>query len=126
RVRPHAAQFPAPHVNERRSRRGTCGHSGACLPAGRSGERDTSAHHLGNARPDAERAVNDLPLSQEGGIGLQVTVDGAPPPPPDEPRFARYLVTSGGYFRAMGIPLVSGRVFTAADDSLAPKVVIVN
>ena len=75
---------------------------------------------------DAVGAVNDLPLSQEGGIGLQVTVDGAPPPPPDEPRFARYLVTSGGYFRAMGIPLVSGRVFTAADDSLAPKVVIVN
>ena len=71
-------------------------------------------------------AVNDLPLAKEGGTGLQVTVDGAPPPPPDEPRFARYLMTSGGYFRAMGIPLLSGRVFTAADDSLSPRVVIIN
>jgi putative ABC transport system permease protein len=35
-------------------------------------------------------------------------------------------MTSGGYFRAMGIPLLSGRVFTAADDSLSPRVVIIN
>ena len=31
-----------------------------------------------------------------------------------------------GYFRAMGVPIVRGRAFTAADTAVAPKVVIVN
>jgi len=35
------------------------------------------------------------------------------------------LVTPG-YFRTMGIPLLAGRDFTAADDARAPKVVVVN
>ena len=75
---------------------------------------------------EAVGAVNDLPLRASGGIAISVDVDGMPKPKNDEMRFARLLVASGGYFDALGIPLLRGRTFTAADDSLAPKVAIIN
>jgi putative ABC transport system permease protein len=78
---------------------------------------------------DAAGAVNDLPLRASGGIALRVEADGMPAPsddPNDPIRYARYLMASGGYFSALGIPLLRGRTFTAADDSLAPKVAIIN
>jgi predicted permease len=37
-----------------------------------------------------------------------------------------YTVVSPGYFAAMDIPLLSGRGFTARDDSTAPRVLVVN
>lgn len=40
--------------------------------------------------------------------------------------FAAFNGVYGDYFRAMGIPLIEGRTFTAHDDSSAPLVVIVN
>ena len=39
---------------------------------------------------------------------------------------ARYHVASPGYFRAVGIPLVRGRFFTAGDNMKAPLALIVN
>jgi len=75
----------------------------------------------------AAGAVNDLPLRGGGGLAVRVDVEGAPPPrSPDERPFPRLLNASGGYFKALGIPLLRGRTFTPADDSLAPRVVIVN
>lgn len=71
--------------------------------------------------------VNDLPLRANGGMTVQVDIDGLPAPTSmSDIRFARYLMASGGYFRALGIPLLRGRTFTTDDDSLAPKVAIVN
>jgi predicted permease len=57
----------------------------------------------------AAGVVNDLPLRGGGGIGVSVTVDGAPRS--STSHFPRYLVASDGYFEAMGIPLVQGRLF---------------
>lgn len=71
-------------------------------------------------------AVNDLPLFTGGGIGLTVHVDGTPTPASIEMRFAGYLVASGGYFAALGIPLIEGRTFSTTDDSLAPPVAVIN
>jgi predicted permease len=76
---------------------------------------------------DAVGAVNDLPLGGGGGIALSVQMDGVPTPTAsDRMRFARYLMASGGYFKAMGIPLLRGRTFTATDDSLSPRVAIIS
>ena len=41
-------------------------------------------------------------------------------------KFSQFIVIEGDYFRAMGIPLISGRFFTVRDRSSAPLVVIVN
>lgn len=75
---------------------------------------------------EAAGVVNVLPLGGDGGISISVHPEGTPLPPPDQQREAYYLIASGGYFRAMGIPLLSGRVFTVADDSGAPKVAVIN
>ena len=40
--------------------------------------------------------------------------------------YATYRTATGGYFKAMGIPLLSGRVFEAADRAGAPEVAVIN
>jgi predicted permease len=74
---------------------------------------------------EAAGVVNDLPLRGSGGIAVSVDAEGVSH---DASRnsFARFLQASGGYFKAMGIPLIRGRVMAPTDDSAAPKVVVVN
>ena len=47
-------------------------------------------------------------------------------PDPEERPIGEYQVVTPGYFRTMGIPLLSGRGFTTRDDAEAPEVFIVN
>jgi putative ABC transport system permease protein len=75
---------------------------------------------------EAVGAVNDLPLRGGGGLSVGVDIVGAEPAPGNGMRFARMLMASSDYFRTLGIPILRGRSFTAADDSLAPRVAIIN
>jgi putative ABC transport system permease protein len=80
------------------------------------------------AEPDiaAAGAVNDLPLFIRGGIAFSVEADGAPPARFEKVHMAGYYVASGGYFSALGIPLLGGRTFIVNDDSLAPPVAVIS
>lgn len=76
---------------------------------------------------DAAGIINDLPLRGSGGIAISVSVDGVPAPADPLKGMSRLLEASGGYFRTLGIPLLRGRTFTAADgDSAAPNVAVIN
>src|SRR2546423_1807506 len=48
------------------------------------------------------------------------------PADPNHSPEARYHYASPDYFRALGIPLLSGRFFTSADDAKAPTAMIIN
>lgn len=73
----------------------------------------------------AAGAATVLPLSGLGNI-WNFTVEGAPPPPPDVNQEIAVASVTPDYFRAIGIPLLSGRPFTDADRSDALPVAIVN
>jgi predicted permease len=67
--------------------------------------------------------TNVLPLS--GEFGNSFKIEGGPRPQ-GEIRQAEYRAINSDYFRAMGIPLQKGRVFSERDAKDAPGVVIVN
>ncbi|MFY9555605.1 MAG: ABC transporter permease [Blastocatellia bacterium] len=71
----------------------------------------------------AAGAVFGLPLGDMGVRG-DFTIEGQPPPAAGVT--ASKLVVSTDYFRAMGIPLVSGRFFTEADTDKSSQVVIIS
>jgi putative ABC transport system permease protein len=73
----------------------------------------------------AASLVNYPPVSTIR-VGVPVSIAGQPPPAPDRSWIARYFVTSPNYFRTLGIPLLSGRDFTPADDAEHAGVAIVS
>jgi predicted permease len=66
-----------------------------------------------------------VPLLSGSNWGSSVAVEGFKAGP-DTDTNARFNELAPGYFRTLGIPLVSGREFTRADALGAPKVAIVN
>jgi predicted permease len=72
----------------------------------------------------AAGVVNDLPLRGGGGIGVGIELIGAPTPKKDN--FPRYLIADAGYFKAMRIPLLQGRLFESSDDTIGQRNVIVS
>jgi putative ABC transport system permease protein len=70
-------------------------------------------------------AVSHLPLSG-ANAGRSFVLEGAPDPGPANLPGASYGVVCPGYFRTMGIPLLSGSDFTAVHQAGTPPVAIVN
>jgi predicted permease len=75
---------------------------------------------------EAAGAINDLPMSGLGGISIQVNPEDGPVSKEIAEPYARFLRADAGYFRTMGIRLLSGRLMTPSDDSLAPKVAVIS
>jgi putative ABC transport system permease protein len=67
---------------------------------------------------ESTAAASGLPL---GNNGWQTgfTVDGQPPPPPNQRPLMEACLVTPDYFRAMNIPLLRGRVFQDRDDRSA-------
>ena len=70
-------------------------------------------------------AVSHLPLSG-ANAGRSFVLEGAPDPGPANLPGASFGVVCPGYFRTMGIPLLSGSDFTAVHRAGTPPVAIVN
>jgi putative ABC transport system permease protein len=79
------------------------------------------------ASPEVRAAgiVDPLPYG-EGGWQAGITLEGVAEKEPGQNPMVDASVVSGGYFRTLGIPLVQGRTFTAADGPESPRVVIVS
>ncbi|MEY2493827.1 MAG: hypothetical protein QOJ45_319 [Verrucomicrobiota bacterium] len=74
----------------------------------------------------AAGASVNLPLNASGyAIGRGFIPEGRPPTV-DEAKDAMFSTISGDYFRALQIPLLSGRTFEPRDNADGPKVVIIN
>ena len=79
------------------------------------------------ALPGVEAAAyaRVVPLGYQTFSSTPIAVDGYEPQPNEQPT-ADYNEVSPGYFATLGIPLISGREFSRADDENAPRVAIVN
>jgi predicted permease len=74
---------------------------------------------------EAVGGVSALPLSQMMAWG-PIVVEGRTPPPGEKFINADQRIVGGDYFRAMQIPLRSGRLFTEQDTRTSPRVVIID
>jgi predicted permease len=72
--------------------------------------------------------VSDLPFGKVAGIAWRPPLEQetAAHAAAKKNQFASFYQVSSDYFRAMGIPLVSGRYFNDRDRAGAPKVVVIN
>jgi putative ABC transport system permease protein len=72
----------------------------------------------------AAGAVQVAPLSGSDYL-LQFSIKGRPPIAPSDLPPTHYYAVSPGYFRAMGIRLLRGRLFEATDTATSPPVAII-
>ena len=77
--------------------------------------------------PDVRAAgiVDPLPYG-EGGWQSGFTLEGVAEEEPGQNPVVDAAVVSGGYFRALGIPVLQGRTFTSTDAAGSPRVVIIS
>ena len=70
--------------------------------------------------------IQIFPIQSWGANG-DIHIVGHPPNPPNQERLAEYRITTPGYFQAMGIPLLRGRLIDEKIDTpKSPPVVVVS
>jgi predicted permease len=79
------------------------------------------------AQPGLQNSAIAIPVPiVDGFINLGFQIEGAPPKSSSESRTADYVSVSPEYFRVMGIPLLSGRLFNQQDIASAPWVTLIS
>jgi putative ABC transport system permease protein len=68
--------------------------------------------------------TQSMPLVGDYVLGFNI--EGRPEVDPADLPSTNYYAVTPDYFRAMGIRLIRGRVFTAQDDAKAPRIAIIN
>ena len=72
----------------------------------------------------AAGATQSMPIVGDYVLGF--VIQGRPPASPGESRSTNYYAVTPDYFRAMGITLLRGRLFTERDHAEAPNVALIN
>ena len=71
--------------------------------------------------------VSGMPfLTYTQSPSVRYIVEGRPPLPPEQTPTVYSMIVTPGYFNAMNVPVLSGRLFRESDDSKAPLVAMVN
>ena len=79
------------------------------------------------AQPGLQDSAIAIPVPiADGFINLAFEIVGVPPASPSDSRLANYVSVSPNYFRVMGIPLLSGRLFNQQDIADAPRVTLIS
>ena len=79
------------------------------------------------AVPGVKAVTGSTPALLSGSVNsTSIFVQGRTYAPDERDNSINRLVVAPGFFDVMGIPLLTGRAFTARDDDKAPKVVVVN
>jgi predicted permease len=82
--------------------------------------------HL-QAQPGLQDSAIGIPVPITNGyINLAFEIVGVPPASQSDSRLANYVSVSPDYFRVMGIPLLSGRLFNQQDIASAPSVTLIS
>jgi putative ABC transport system permease protein len=76
----------------------------------------------GIASAGASTSMPPIRMQQANGF----MIDGDPPPKPNEEAMAIYVPTTPDFHASLGVPLVSGRHFTSADNATSPRVTIIS
>ncbi len=74
---------------------------------------------------EAVTLASNLPLSQDGGHDEQVHLEGSQATSQQAATISS-LAVDENYFSTLGIPVLAGRVITAADAANAPAVIVIN
>jgi putative ABC transport system permease protein len=75
---------------------------------------------------EAVGAINDLPVTGSSSINGDFSIVGQPPWEPGHAPVAEFRLVTNDYFRAIGIPLIQGRVFTERDRLDSTPVILIN
>jgi putative ABC transport system permease protein len=90
-----------------------------------------------NIWPEILQRVRAIPGVESAGVGTvvpltfnhsraDITIEGLPLPAPGDFPHPDYHIVSPGYTTALGVPLLSGRVFSESDNETAPPVALIN
>lgn len=78
------------------------------------------------ATPGIEAAGMSQVLALRGDYVLSFVIQGRPPLPPGQGNSANHRVVSPGYFKALGVPLLRGRLLSEVDTEKSPMVAVVD